>query len=735
MACPSVQLFVDRAQAVRSDFQVTERNAGDLAELCRRLEGLPLAIELVAARSQVLTPARMLADLQQLQRVVPARARGREPRHRTLWDAIDWSYRLLSPPLQRLFARLSVFRGGFTLEAAEAVCGTENAADALDELSLCSLVMPAKGGSTDRFVMLETVREFAGEQLAAEERGEIEQRHGEYFLALAEAAQAEMAVSRWQPADGLERLQDEHDNLRAAIEWALQRAAAAADPTERTPVLFCLRLVGALGRFWWEDQRWTEGRQYLVKALGLGKPALPGVRSEADPTHDPALLRACAHALDGAALLAQHQGDVREAEVLHEESLRLWRTLGDARAIGTALFDCGYVAELQSDFERARSLYRQSLAIRRKLEDTRGVAACLNRLGWLLYTQEAYAAARRFFEQALALFRRCNDPVGMATSQMYLRDVAFIQGRLDHARSLGEESLAAARASGNQREIVGAICSLASTLHAQADYPAARTLYEESLAIGRAINDRREIARSLGYLGRVTAAEGDLRTARSLGEEGLAIWREVGEKYSEAWAHMGLAFVAQREGDLSRAEAHFRENLALRRAMNDCRGIAHALRCLGWLSVHQNDPVAARTFHEEALAIGHRLGCPDVIASGLFDLAYVARDLGDFPRAVARFRDSLSRWRELASQRGEAECLFGLATIAARTGDPTRAARLLGAAEALFPALGHPGFRALRSDYERDIAAIRDALGEPDFTTAREEGRTMGIEKSLGEAE
>ena len=242
MRCASVQLFVDRAQAARPDFQVTASNAPAVSELCDRLEGIPLALELAAARAQVLTTSQMLAELRHRFDFLVSRKRDLAERHRTLQAAVDWSYGLLSTELQRFFAGLSVFRGGWTAAAAQAVCEEPQALAYLEQLRECSLIL-AEAGADDtgetRFRMLETLREYGREHLAAEEGAVRRQKHAEYHLALAE--EAEPTLLGEQQVVWLGRLEKEHGNFRAALEW-FKSAEDGGEPG--------LRLAGAVWPWW-----------------------------------------------------------------------------------------------------------------------------------------------------------------------------------------------------------------------------------------------------------------------------------------------------------------------------------------------------------------------------------------------------------------------------------------------------------------------------------------------------
>jgi predicted ATPase/DNA-binding SARP family transcriptional activator len=518
----SVRLFVDRAQAVLPYFQVSNANAPSVAELCDRLEGLPLAIELAAARAQVMTPAQMLAQLANRFAFLTSRKRGVEERHRTLRAAVEWSYRLLTPELQRYFCRLSVFRGGWTVEAAEAVCEEPLALDYLALLRECSLILSEETAQGMRFRMLETLREYAQECLAeAAESVVCGRRHADYFLDLAE--QAEPKLQGPEQAEWLERLETEHDNLRAAMEWCkTQQADAEAG----------LRLAGALGRFWFVHGHLTEGRSHLEAVLS---------RKEAQ-----ARTKARARALNGAGNLASCQSDYVSARALHEESLTIQRELGDRRGIGSSLNNLGIVAREHGDYASARTLYEQSLALGRELEDRRGIAASLTNLGLVAYVQGDYAAARAYHEQSLEIQRQIGDRQGIAGSLHNLGSVAWSQGDYVAAQKLYEEALFTNRVLGNRAWESYNLGNLGNVADNQGDYAAARAYHEQSLEIQRQIGDRKGIANSLNGLGKVAYEQGDYTAARAYSEQSLVIFREIGYRHGianslNAFAHLASA--------------------------------------------------------------------------------------------------------------------------------------------------------------------------------------------------
>jgi predicted ATPase/DNA-binding SARP family transcriptional activator len=427
--CASVQLFVDRAQAARPDFQVTPRNAATIAALCQCLEGVPLAIELAAARALTITPQQMLERLQRRFELLVAGRKGGQARHRSLWEAIDWSYRLLSPELQHLFLRVSVFRGGWTLEAAQRVCDAPGALDCLTQLRSHSLVLTEEVGGQMRFRLLETLREFAREKLSPPEMASLRARHGRYFLQLAEEAEPELDGPRqdvW-----LDRLESEHHNLRAALDWSVEAGRSEIG----------LRLGSALRRFWDVRGPHSEGRAYLGSALALSE-------SAADS-------QARAAALHAAGDLADSQGDYRAAVAHYRESLRIRRLSGDREGIGLCLNGLGIVAFKQGDTETAGALYAESLEIARELGNRSREAIVLGNLGSVSIQQKDYDRARRYHEASLVIARELGNIAGIALALHCLGIIAIDQKDYVGARTHYRESLALRRGSGDRMGIAG----------------------------------------------------------------------------------------------------------------------------------------------------------------------------------------------------------------------------------------------------------------------------------------
>ena len=484
----SVRLFIDRAQQVIPYFQVGDANAAAVAALVAGLEGIPLAIELAAARVQVLTPARMLAQLSHRLDFLASRRRDVAERQRTLRGTVEWSFRLLSPQLQRFFSCLSVFRGGWSVEAAEAVCKEPLALDYLEQLRECSLLMSDdrdRGETVLRFRMLETLREYGQERL--EEGGEargVRERHLAYFVALAEGAAPHLTGAR--QSEWLERLETDLDNLRAALEGCFEPPEDSAGPesSTRDSREAALRLAAALGPFWGLRGYVTEGRQRLTRALdgGAGTPAQR------------------AKALCAAGNLACRQADYPTARALQEESLSLRRPRGDRAGIAASLRNLGHVTYLQGDHGTARSLFEESLTLDREIGDRGGIATSLNFLGILAYAQGDNAAARSFYEDSLTVGRELGEPTRIAVALQNLGVVAYREGDYEAARSFYEESLAIKRESGYGMGIAVSLNDLGRVACKQGDYGTARALNQESLALRRELGDRLGVAVSLEAL-------------------------------------------------------------------------------------------------------------------------------------------------------------------------------------------------------------------------------------------
>jgi predicted ATPase/transcriptional regulator with XRE-family HTH domain len=433
--CDSVALFVQRTQTFDMDFALTENNAVAVAALCRRVDGLPLAIELAAARGRQFSPEELLAQLSRPLRLLTGGPRDAPPRHRTLYAAIDWSFRLLDAGEQSVLARLAVFAGGCTLEAAHEVCnpsrelGLEMAA-ALASLEEKSLGHQEEGpDGQSRFLLLETIREYAVERLELSREAEtIYRRHLSYFVNL--AGEADQHLGRSEDDTWMRRLEVDIDNLRAALRWALDCGEIESG----------LRLVSSAWRFWQAHWHMTEARQWFSTLL-----AATGTVSA--PTR--------AMALDRAGTLAAEQSDFGAARALHEQSLQLYRELGDGYHIAHMLHRLGRVRNLMGDVPQAQALLEESVARFREMGSEQELPHVLNTLGLLLYYRVDQVRGESLLVECLALCERLGRPWDVANQLLNLGGLALHQGRLIEAESLTKRALSLWGQMGNIAGAVG----------------------------------------------------------------------------------------------------------------------------------------------------------------------------------------------------------------------------------------------------------------------------------------
>jgi predicted ATPase len=496
--CPAVALFVQRATAAKPDFELNRENAATVAEICARLDGLPLAIELAAARVKVLSPSSMLARLTSRLQLLTGGARDLPERQQTLRAAMDWSYDLLNAAEQKLFRRLAALHGGCNMEGIEAVCDTKGdlELDLLDGMaslvdkSLVQQVEQANGES--RFAMLETIREYAQEKLRASgEEAATKRAQAAYCLVLAEEEATEQVGSDW-----LERLSLEHNNLRMALEWL----------TESGDAEWGLRLATALFRFWEIREYFAEGRDSLRRILNL-----PGAA---------AATKARTRALFAAGVLAGEQGDYEAAETLIAESRNIARQLGDKTGAAISLNALGVFARDRGDVAAARALLEESLAVWRDLGDLKAVARALSNLGNVLKIQGEYERACQLYVECLTIFQGLQDRTGAGWSINYLGDVARDQGDAASAKTYYEQALGIFQELGDRWGIAGTLADLGNLAREQGDHERAHTFYQESLRIFQQLKHKRGSARLLECFACAAAAQ--LRAERALRLAGAA---------------------------------------------------------------------------------------------------------------------------------------------------------------------------------------------------------------------
>jgi non-specific serine/threonine protein kinase len=482
IANESVRLFVDRAQLVRPHFRATEDNAATLASVCRRLDGIPLAIELAAPRLRAMSLEEMDARLDRCLSLLTSGSRSALPRHRTLRSLFDWSYDLLSASEQALLRRLSCFAGGATLEAAEQVCAGEGieAKDILDLLTSLvdkSLVMADEAEGATRYALLETVRQYAGElERETETLGRWQARHFDFYFDVAERARLSTVTA--DHAKWLKILDAEHDNLRAALAWS---GTAEANVSQG------LRLGAALWRFWWMRGYCGEGGKALLALLAIAPESLdPPIRLEA---------------LTRAALLLAYAADFPTAGTLFESALALARAIGDQRALAQALNSFGAFQMAQGDYVAARRASEEVIEIWRALDDRRALGGALGNLAITLCQMGDLTVALGLHEQSLAIRRQFDDRWAIATELHNFSTTLRELGDLVAARKASEEALAIYRELGDVPLTAAALGRLGSILCDQGTYTAARRCLNEGVRLFAETGNRVGIENILGIIG------------------------------------------------------------------------------------------------------------------------------------------------------------------------------------------------------------------------------------------
>jgi predicted ATPase/class 3 adenylate cyclase len=487
----AVALFYARAQAVKPDFSLTAENAGAVAQICHRLDGLPLALELAAARIPVLPPPALLARLERRLALLTGGSRDADERQRTLRATIDWSDALLDERERALFARLAVFVGGFALDAAEAVCAPEGDLDVLEGVSSLlekSLLRERQGLEDEsRFYTLETVREFAEEKL--EERGEtgnLRRRHAEYFLAIAE--ESEPKLKGPEQLAWLERLDTEHDNLREALRWAIGTGNAE----------IALRFAGSLYRFWDYRGHLSEGLHWVKAAL-----ALEGGTTEAR-----------ARALFAAGFMPFSQGDLSDSISFLEHAVMIFRGLGDTRAVANALVELAYSRGVHGEEEKARLLVEEGLELARAVGDRWCVANALGARG--AFASTSVVAQATALREGAAIFIELGDEIFLGRARTNLGWLALLAEEYEEAGVFAHESLVSARRFADFVTVGINLGNLALSELLRGDLERAVAYLREGLELARRAHLKRHAAEAVWALGGVAAASGDVARAGRL---------------------------------------------------------------------------------------------------------------------------------------------------------------------------------------------------------------------------
>jgi len=671
MLYDGVRLFVERAEAVQPDFVLSGEVAPAVVEITWRLDGIPLAIELAATRVDALTPLEIARRLDDRFGLLTKGARNGLARHQTLRAALDWSHELLSAPERALLRRLSVFVGGFCLQAAEAVCSggevqSTEVFDLLAGLVSKSLVVSDTANSRGRYRLLETIRAYTADRL--EEAGEapvLGRAHAAFYLALAERAEPELTGAdqqRW-----LERLDSERENVRFALHWSLGHRQ-----TE-----WALRLAGALVLFWRVRCHFSEGRELLEAAARASEDnGAPALRAKV---------------LWGVGFMALMAGDAEAAVPALEQSLAGFRELHDLQGCARTLLILGNTHVVLGN-PSAPAVLEESADLAREAGDQWCLAHALGLTGYAHMVHTDLPAARPLFEGCIGVAREAHDKQGLRFGLIGLGRVALNQG----------------------------------------DYGSAEALLEETLSIARELGEAYVEATALHDLGELALGRGDYARARERFEEAQAVLPELArEDEAVLGPLLGLARVAHAEGDLIRARLLVDEALA---TIPPPRTSIPALQHLGELAAEEGDADRARCLFQEALEYARKSGDRWLSARALHGLGQLARAAEEAKRAMGLHVEALELQRQLGDKPGIAASLEALAGLVAASGRHPQAARLFGAADGLRRRGGYARVPWEVSRYETDVNVVREELSADELEVAFAEGTRLSIEEAMTQA-
>jgi predicted ATPase/two-component SAPR family response regulator len=738
----AVNLFAERAAEVLPSFALDDTTSDAIYTICQRLDGLPLAIELAAARVKMITPAQIAARVDNAFRLLTRGAPTILPRHQTLRATMEWSYQFLTEPEQRLLRRLSVFSSSFTLEMAEAIGGDDSVyevrvLDLLTDLADKSLLLrlPQQGETAARYRLLETVRQYGREKLEASgEAAAIRTRLLHWCTTFVEQTEPKLAGP--EAAMWLARLETELDNLRSALRWVRTSRDVESG----------LRLAGNAWFFWLNHGHLTEGRNWLEELLILdfsqpSNQASPAVRAKA---------------LYAAAVLAFRQGDKDRAATLAQASLAISRELGDRARMGVSLNLLAILATEQGDLARATAIHEESLALYRSLGDSIRASSILINLGIAARQQGDYRRAISIYEEALALKRQLGDTPNVALLLNNLGEVAFLQGDYPHAAVLLEESLLLYRDLGSQNGIALVLNALGVLARQQQDPTRAKELLEESILLHQQTGQTLRVAIGRLNLGDLARDQGDWVRAQTIYADCLAHLQEAGEKWGSALAHYSLALVFLHQKDNAQATAHLRESLQLYQTVGYSLGLVEGLEAMAVLLVQQGNPALVEAAHWLGAAHASRLkmGTPipptdreqyeqtttqvwDALGQNAYEAAWARGQAMTLTQAVKEALAYISAKPKPESARAmvaEPACrIFALGPARTIVGGRTLTApdwTYTKSKELLFYLLSHPpvtkaqigldlwpeaSAEQLRNIFHRAMYYLRQALGHPDW--------------------
>lgn len=664
----AVRLFIERALAINKEFRVTEDNAPFLKEICYRLDGIPLAIELAAARIKILSVEKIYERLKDRFRLLSGGMRTAVPRQQTLKALIDWSYDLLTDKEKILWRRLSVFSAGWTIEAAEEVCSdemleNEKILELSEQLAEKSIIV--YDSLKDRYRILETLKQYGEEKLIeANETETLKAKHLHYFMLIAE--KSEIMLKGSEEKIWLRMLEAEHSNIQSAIEWSTTKEG---DKEEGA------RLASAVQIFWSIRGHFTTGKRLLESVLEnqseVSKVVLGKLKSRL-----------------GSQLVFLSEFE-KSREYL-EEGLMLLRECGEKKVITDTINMLGNVVSYLGDFNLAQKLFEENLSIGRSTGNKHVMAISLNNLGNKEFSEGNYSEAQRLYEDCLALRRELGNEQGTAIALYNLGNIAFDKGDFDKSKKLFEESLEISREIGEKRMIASSLNCLGGIAMFQGDYNRSRKLIEESLTLNNEIGEKRNISRSLSFLGRLELNLGCFEKALNIFNETLALTSQIGEK----------------------------------------SGIANALSDLGNVFFLLENYGLSKKHYEESLMLKQELSEKILIAQSLYDIGNVLYITGEPERAGKYFSESLKLKIEINDKNNIPSVLIGFAGVIADK-DKFRSVKLLGAAQEYLTSAKVSQSLIEQKLNIQITGVLRDFLSDDEFSKYYDEGRKLNLDEAV----
>jgi predicted ATPase/class 3 adenylate cyclase len=707
MSSESARLFLERARAVRADLVVSDEDVADLAEIVSRLDGIPLALELAAARVGMLSLAQIATRLDGRFGLLNRGPRTALPRQQTLAGAIDWSYGLLSDLERTLFRRLSIFAGGFSLEAVEAVTTGPglNLSDILDlvaNLAAKSLVVVMGQGSSQRYRLLETIRAYAADKLGGTgEQADLCDRHLAWFLDLAELAEPQLAG----PGRGrlMQALEADQENFRRALDHSVETGT----------VDHGLRLAAALAPFWTSHGSWKEACDYFEELLQLASDDGPHLSK----------------ALVAAGSMFMLRGDYARSEVLLERARTRADTAGDAGILAQSLSGLGYIAFRRSRQDEAEALWTEALDAGRKAGDSRVSATVLRSLAIAAGARGDQQRCARLLEEGLALASKGGDEQLRRLLLSSAAEMNLWMGRYVLARDQYAEALQLADEIGDQTGRASLLADLGWIGFLRGEYDEARTCAVEAISIAAAAGNKRVWAGGLRLMGELSACRGAYHEAHQLLDRSLELARQLAAPAEIAGVLCSQACLALDQTSFDEAGRLVEELLALRPLLHTMRRVSHSW-VLGEVARANGDMEQARAHYQSDLSESEGSPSPRMQALALRGLADVAIAEGDLAQAAALNAQSLALRAQMEDSLGIANSLEAVAAVAVATDGHQRAARLLGAARGLRARLG----AAFSPREQRELSPTRTAIADMLGTDLAERELSAGQQLTVAEA-